>query len=78
MQRSKYQMELRKKLLMEVDSKIVKDDYSVEMEYEILKGDCIYFTEDFREYFYEFQLYNKDMIDIIKRCYEHQSIYPQY
>ncbi|MGL6106697.1 nucleotidyltransferase domain-containing protein [Romboutsia sp.] len=78
MLRSKYQMELRKKLDIEVDLKVVKDDYSVKMEYEILSGDCIYFTEDFREYFYEFQLYNKDMIDIIKRCYEHKSIYPQY
>ena len=78
MQRSKYQMELRKQLGIEVDLKVVKDDYSVKMEYEILKGDCIYFTEYFREYFYEFQLYNKDMIDIIKRCYEHKSIYPQF
>lgn len=57
--------ELSNVLDMDVDLKIVTDNYTVALKKSILEGDIIYKSRDFRDYLNEFYVENSDVIDII-------------
>ena len=57
--------DLRKVLDVDVDLKIVTDNYSVNMKKSILEGDAIYESKDFRDYVNDFYFEHSDLIDIL-------------
>ena len=57
--------ELIKSLQMEVDLKIVTENYTVALRKSIFEGDVIYQTKDFRDYLSDFYIENSDLIDIL-------------
>lgn len=57
--------ELSNVLDIDVDLKIVTDNYTVALKKSILEGDIIYKSRDFRDYLNEFYVENSDVIDII-------------
>ena len=57
--------DLRKVLDVDVDLKIVTDNYSVNMKKSILEGDAIYESKDFRDYVNDFYFEHSDLIDLL-------------
>lgn len=56
---------LRNVLDIDVDLKIVTDNYTIELRKNIFEGDIIYQSKDFREYLNNFYTENSDVIDIL-------------
>lgn len=57
--------ELKKILNIDVDLKIVTDNYTVELRRNIFEGEVIYESKEFREYLNDFYFENSDVIDIL-------------
>ena len=56
---------LRNVLDIDVDLKIVTDNYTVELRKNIFEGDIIYESKDFKDYLNNFYIENSDVIDIL-------------
>ena len=56
---------LRNILDIDVDLKIVTDNYTVELRKNILEGDIIYKSNEFKNYLNNFYIENSDLIDIL-------------
>ena len=56
---------LRNVLDIDVDLKIVTDNYTVELRKNIFEGDIIYESKDFKYYLNNFYIENSDVIDIL-------------
>ena len=56
---------LRKILDIDVDLKIVTDNYTIALRKAIFEGDVIYESKDFRDYLNYFYFENSDVIDIL-------------
>ena len=56
---------LRKILDIDVDLKIVTDNYTIALRKSIFEGDVIYESKDFRDYLNYFYFENSDVIDIL-------------
>lgn len=56
---------LRKVLDIEVDLKIVTDNYTIALRKSIFEGDIIYESKDFKDYLSNFYFENSDVIDIL-------------
>ncbi|MGL5715621.1 MAG: nucleotidyltransferase domain-containing protein [Paraclostridium sp.] len=56
---------IKKVLDIDVDLKIVTDNYTIALRKSILEGDIIYESSDFKEYINNFYVENSDIIDIL-------------
>ena len=56
---------LRNVLDINVDLKIVTDNYTVELRKNIFEGDIIYQSKEFKDYLNNFYIENSDVIDIL-------------
>lgn len=56
---------LRKILDIDVDLKIVTDNYTIALRKSIFEGDVIYESKDFKDYLNYFYFENSDVIDIL-------------
>lgn len=56
---------LRNILDIDVDLKIVTDNYTIALRKAILEGDVIYEAKDFKDYINNFYFENSDVIDIL-------------
>ncbi|MFR8870769.1 nucleotidyltransferase domain-containing protein [Paraclostridium sordellii] len=56
---------LRKVLNIDVDLKIVTDNYTIALRKAIFEGDVIYESRDFKDYLNNFYFENSDVIDIL-------------
>lgn len=56
---------LRSVLDIEVDLKIVTENYTIELRKAIFEGDVIYECRDFKHYLNNFYIENSDVIDIL-------------
>ena len=50
---------------IDVDLKIVTDNYTVELRKNIFEGDIIYESKEFKDYLNNFYIENSDVIDIL-------------
>ncbi|MEG2788493.1 MAG: nucleotidyltransferase domain-containing protein [Romboutsia sp.] len=56
---------LRSVLDIDVDLKIVTDNYTISLRKAIFEGDVIYESKEFRDYINDFYFENSDVIDIL-------------
>ncbi|RDY22701.1 nucleotidyltransferase domain-containing protein [Romboutsia maritimum] len=56
---------LRRVLDIDVDLKIVTENYTIALRKAIFEGDVIYETKDFKHYLNNFYIENSDVIDIL-------------
>lgn len=56
---------LRKVLNIDVDLKIVTNNFTIELRRNIFEGDVIYESSEYREYLNNFYIENSDVIDIL-------------
>lgn len=56
---------LEQLLNMEVDLKIVRDDFTALLRYNILRGDILYEDSNFYCYYHKFYIENKDLLDVV-------------
>lgn len=56
---------LEQLLNMEVDLKIVRDDFTALLRYNILRGDILYEDSNFYCYYHNFYIENKDLLDVV-------------
>ncbi|WP_235640003.1 nucleotidyltransferase domain-containing protein [Clostridioides difficile] len=56
---------LRNILDIDVDLKIVTDNYTIALKKAILEGEVIYKSKDFKDYINKFYFENSDVIDIL-------------
>ncbi len=56
---------LRTILDIDVDLKIVTDNYTIALKKAILEGEVIYESKDFKDYINKFYFENSDVIDIL-------------
>ena len=64
---------LRNVLDIDVDLKIVTDNYTVELRKNIFEGDIIYQSKEFQDYLNNFYIENSDVIDILNWMDMHGS-----
>ena len=56
---------LKNALNMDVDLKIVTENYTVALKKSIFEGDVIYESKEYKQYLNDFYIENSDLIDIL-------------